>query len=509
MFKLSMFRVAALLMAGATLLYSCSDRLEQSGNEDEPLRIRVSASTVDVTKASDISFSDGDEIGLTVVKWQDGVEQDLTGIRQENNVCFSCSSGEFAASAAAYFPDRKTPCTFFAYYPYMREGFCEDSNVLPVKVESDQSSIYGFRESDWMVAVEKEVMPSSEPVPLHFEHILSRINVQMVAGEGCLDEDLTDINIKLKSFKTVASWDVVKKEFSDVSIRSDISTYRERKEDGTLSTSAYAVVVPQTFRANESMIYFEVNNKTLAYKPAEEMEFESGKSYTLRVTISITNLGPSVSVTTRIEDWKDGGTTIGDAIEETPVVGVVTDVDGNNYNYVEINGLYWMAANLKTAHYADGTEIPYAQAGDAAWMAMTTPAYCYFENNAENKSTLGVLYNYYAVKGGTLCPEGWRMPSRAELSALVDEENGDVDPMTLISPAWEGEEGTNETGFSAMPSGLAMDHWYNTDCYLWSGTEESDQDGKVRYGYLYLAQWPWTDVHDPAVGMGVRCVKEK
>lgn len=505
-------RCCAASFAAFLTLLSCSDH---TGKDEVPggrLAISVAPSTLELTKSGS-SFSDWDEIGLSVVAWIDGQEQDLSGIRNEDNVCYRCSDGVFApASSPAYYPDRERKCTFYSYYPYNSEGFDADANTLQVEVAADQSGYSSYMSSDYRVSVVRNVVPSPSPVVMGFSHILSRVTLNLVAGEGCTVEELGKIGISLKSLNTKAVYDMEKATLSGLSGKSDIKVYA----DGAQSTDKgmdgiSAIVVPQTFRAGESMIYFEIYDKTLAYKPAEEIVFEPGKDHVFNITVTIENMGPSVSVSSEIRDWTDGGTVSGDADEESKFVGTVKDVEGNVYPYVEIDGLYWMAKNLMTATLNDGTAIEFKEAGNAEWMALETPAYTYFENNPDNLAVRGALYNYKVVETGKLCPEGWRLPSKDELSALIDEVDGmgTVDVATLVSPDWEGMGGTNQTGFSAMPCGLAMDHWYMDECYLWSSTVNESAENDMKYGYLYLSEYPWTDYHQSQVGMGVRCVKEK
>ena len=494
-----------MVMAAIIATTSCTKDADRRQDSDL-LEISVSASTVQMTRSSDTFFEDGDEFGLTVVKWLDGKAADMSLIRQEDNIRFTFSNGTPTAYPPVYYPDRSSTCSFFAYYPYNSEGFRPESNILPLRTDTDQS--YSYSRSDIMVAVNNNVTPSTQSVPLIFNHILSKIVINLIAGDGCTVSDLKTADVLLKSFNTQAEYDVLTKTVSGYSSRADITPHTGWTESEDRLSGASAIVIPQEFKSGESMLYCVINNKTLAYKPSEPMLFESGKEYTFDITVSVTDLGPAISVSSEITDWTEGGHITGYADEQTPVVGTVEDIDGNMYNYVEINGLYWTASNMRTERYNDGREIPHHDGGSDEWNSLTTPAWCCFENKSENKETLGLLYNYYAVLDGDICPEGWRIPTKDELSALIDETNWSVDVATLISQSWEGMDGTNETGFSAMPSGMAMNHWMMTDCYLWSSTIDENASDDMRYGYLYLSLYPWTDKHFAYVGMGIRCVKE-
>ena len=65
---------------------------------------------------------------------------------------------------------------------------------------------------------------------------------------------------------------------------------------------------------------------------------------------------------------------------ETPTI-TVTDWDGNTYNTIKIGNQWWMAKNLKTTHYANGTEITLVES-TSSWDALdyNEKAYCYYNN---------------------------------------------------------------------------------------------------------------------------------
>lgn len=141
----------------------------------------------------------------------------------------------------------------------------------------------------------------------------------------------------------------------------------------------------------------------------------------------------------------------------------VKDIDGNVYKTVRIGTQTWMAENLRTTNYNDGTAIPYVS-NNNAWLtrdsvAITTPAYYWYDNDSTYKDLYGALYNGYTIKTSKLCPAGWHIPSDTEWSVLTDYLGGE-----LVAGGKLKEKGyshwlepnagaTGETGFNALPGG--------------------------------------------------------
>lgn len=97
---------------------------------------------------------------------------------------------------------------------------------------------------------------------------------------------------------------------------------------------------------------------------------------------------------------------------------LVKDYDGNVYRTTKIGDQVWMAENLRTTHYSDGTPVV---------------GYKSANNNPDNDANYGLLYNYSAVMNGAgssfaepsgvqgICPNGWHVPSDNEWLTLERE----------------------------------------------------------------------------------------
>jgi uncharacterized protein (TIGR02145 family) len=204
--------------------------------------------------------------------------------------------------------------------------------------------------------------------------------------------------------------------------------------------------------------------------------------------------------------------------------GTVTDIDGNEYPTVSVGGKCWMAKNLETTRLNDGTTIETYIAGQAdaeEWLAATTPTTMRWANG--NQNTFGSAYNFYAVETGKLCPDGWRVPSYADLlslyaavgnSSLPLKSTGNINDgsglWTPPLPFGPNYEGTNTSGFNAHPSSLVsngvMVQTFQ-DAIFWSSTRVSEDEARTM-GLWYGSDVIYDETYALTKGYACRCVQD-
>ncbi len=179
---------------------------------------------------------------------------------------------------------------------------------------------------------------------------------------------------------------------------------------------------------------------------------------------------------------------------------------------VTIGTQVWMTENLNVDKFRNGDPIPEAKtewewdlAGDNG-----EPAWCYYDNDPTNGAKYGKLYNWYAVNDSRgLAPIGWHVPSDKEWTVLTDYLGGEDVAGTKIKSK-SGWDGTNASGFSALPGGYRFRNGAfgrGTFGFWWSSSEASttnaqrrslgsSQAGVSRHSYY------------KAYGFSVRCLKD-
>lgn len=224
--------------------------------------------------------------------------------------------------------------------------------------------------------------------------------------------------------------------------------------------------------------------------------------------------------------------------ENTVKRDTVTDTEGNIYLTVKIGTQTWMAENLRTTKYNDGSPIPKITGG-YSWNFLTTPAYCWYNNDSTKYArTYGALYNWYTIETGKLCPTGWHVPTLDEWDSLQQylithgygyPNSDDIAKSLAATSGWKEEpttgavgndqESNNSTGFSALPGGIRIRSLGTTvgefevigeDGYWWLSTEVPPSLVVGAYNItIYSSSTSLIDgsAH-PVYGMSVRCMKD-
>ncbi len=192
-----------------------------------------------------------------------------------------------------------------------------------------------------------------------------------------------------------------------------------------------------------------------------------------------------------------------------------TDADGNNYPVVKIGDQWWMAENLKTTSYKDGSPIPLVPDYNT-WKDLKTPGYCWFNNDTFYKNTYGALYNWLTVNTGKLAPTGWHVPSDAEWTVLTtflgyeDIAGGKMKETGTTHWKATNTGATNSSGFTGLPGGYRDYNGHYNDladrAVFWSTSDANTGDAWLRelhYSFNYVNRFDWYQVH----GYSVRCIK--
>lgn len=175
--------------------------------------------------------------------------------------------------------------------------------------------------------------------------------------------------------------------------------------------------------------------------------------------------------------------------------------DGLSYDIVQIGPQTWMAENLN--YETEGSACP--------------------EGDNRNCSKYGRLYTWKAAQKA--CPEGWRLPDRADFEQLIASAGGtDLasgmavagEKLKSTSGWFKKGNGSDEFGFNALPAGYRLGGSESAPgkfdgiggyAHLWSASETAD--GLAYYLLLdFSSKAAKLSAFGKDEARSVRCVKE-
>ena len=181
---------------------------------------------------------------------------------------------------------------------------------------------------------------------------------------------------------------------------------------------------------------------------------------------------------------------------------------------INIGEQIWMVVNLNVDKFRNGDLIPQIQSPEE-WKKHgeeKKPAWCYYENNSENESVYGKLYNWWAVNDERgIAPDKWHIPTETEWKTLEKFCGKKVGSKLQSKTYWTSKAGTDDYGFSALPGGYRSKRGKfegaGKDGYFWSITEFNKSDAKtVRIWNYGAASIPTFE--NKTNGFSIRCLKD-
>ena len=437
------------------MLAACNKPGTEPVNPSTPsgtLPVRI---TPVITRATETSFEDGDQIGLTITR--------ATGAYVTNEQ-LSFSSGVFSGNLNWY-NDGSDAATLAAYYPYAV------SVPTTFTVASDQRN--GIGTSDFIAAVKEDVSPSANTITMPFQHRLTRIKVTLTNNSNLPVQSVgfngARLTANLAADFTATADETVSPELV-YAYAADETTY-------------YAILPPQT--ATLTVIVTVGGNELT--QTLVETTLAAGKQYGVSIVANEQDI--QVVLSGEIDNWDDGGTinpkddnsgpnpgggdTDGEYLDNNYIV-----YGGARYNVVKMDdGKWWMAQNLAylPAGITPASSLSAVTAGVFFPLKINADhTAAEFDTSADGVIAKGFLYQAETALGlkvGDLttvaaaqalegvqgiCPSGWHIPTIADITGLVGKAVSPIETNTE-APYFNGSNGSiawlNADGFNLEANG--------------------------------------------------------
>ena len=292
------------------MLTACSsDNDEANVANDGQIRL-TTQNVMNQTRSANQSlqltqFADGEGVSVFLVESVGGTPT-LSGenVTEYTQPLAYTADGAGNLSNTQYWPKDGNALFIYGVYP---AGSATAYNAADVSfsVQADQSTDGNYMASDLMTGApaSNPVNRQSAAVPLTFTHLLTKVNINLTAGDGFVAGDLTSATVTLLGLKPTTTFSVQN------------TTVGSASGDATnivagTGASTSAIIVPQNVVANTDFIKVTVGGGDYIYKLGTGTNFTAQKVYTYNLTVNKTGLTLG---TTSITNWSS----VGDAVTGT------------------------------------------------------------------------------------------------------------------------------------------------------------------------------------------------
>lgn len=318
-------------MAVAMLVFAaCSNDENEMDNWNGEIRL---TSGIEVQTRATHNLDELLKEGESVHIWVDDAKDLQTTVSKENlyenNVLTVGNGGALSGGITMYFPQSGNKVNIYALHTNATlTGDAFPGSALTHQVAQDQRSTVtgsgnGYQGSDLVFAKSASVARTSSAVSLTFAHLLSKIEVVLVAGDGLQANEIetveilnTKLNAKFTPSKTtnfsVTADGIIAADQNPITIDNGTTDASDAAgADETRKVLNEAIIVPQTLATGTEFIRITtIDGGVLTYSLEEDKTFAEKTKYRYTVTANLTGL----TVTSTISAWTQGTGGSGNAV---------------------------------------------------------------------------------------------------------------------------------------------------------------------------------------------------
>ena len=274
--------------------------------DDQRAAVQFSSNIVtmnSVSRASANSWAVLDIIGIYMYE-----ENTLDVVETKENIPYFTETGGATGSfkpqsTVIYFPDNGDKVRFMAYYPY-KGVVTDDSDVFKVDVsdQSDQPAI------DLLYSLHADAKYDKKSpdrkVSLVFTHQLTKVNVNVKAGDGLTKDDLTNVAVSFAGLNTKADFALMSGTLSDASTPQAIAL-KSATTPQNYAAGFESIVLP-TAAIPAAQIVFDLNNGDEGSGVASDQftwNFDQALAPHTKYTFNATISRSGIVVEATITDW--------------------------------------------------------------------------------------------------------------------------------------------------------------------------------------------------------------
>ena len=285
--KMTKFFALALL-AGA--MVSCSTEDTAPSTQNDKVAVQFTGGISVNTRAAGVAWADGDKIGIFMTEAGKTLSADVIkeGV---DNVCYQ-SNGSIAFSPISggktiFFPI-DGDVDFYSYYP--------QTTVNNYKVALNMANQTSQEAIDFMYAKKTGCNKATPQVDLKFNHMLSKLVLNVQPGNGLTEDDLNKLKVTIKDQNTTGTFNL-----ADGTISGEGNPDNIQMKAVQVGKIYEAILLPTASTIRE--IVFDLNNgydAPFVWKMDSDLKGGNMYNYT---TVKLTRTGVELSGT--IKPWNE------------------------------------------------------------------------------------------------------------------------------------------------------------------------------------------------------------